>query len=187
MPELPDIELYLSALRPRVLDRRLEAVRIASPFLLRSVDPPVSSLPGRAVTGLRRLGKRIVFGLDGEYFVILHLMIAGRLWCERARRVWPPCSSPRIWPIARSRGCTRRPVGSSPPGSRGSAQKRERGGRRRSPRSGRAWRFTADIASRAPCVGHRCNGSATPATRRTTAPAVRPAGGCWLTGRCRGS
>ena len=83
MPELPDIELYLSALRPRVLDRRLEAVRIASPFLLRSVDPPVSSLPGRAVTGLRRLGKRIVFGLDGEYFVILHLMIAGRLWWKR--------------------------------------------------------------------------------------------------------
>jgi formamidopyrimidine-DNA glycosylase len=80
MPELPDIETYLGALRSRILGAPLEAVRIASPFLLRTVDPPVTALTGRAVRDLRRLGKRIVVGLDGDYFLILHLMIAGRLW-----------------------------------------------------------------------------------------------------------
>ncbi|MGH7676244.1 MAG: DNA-formamidopyrimidine glycosylase family protein, partial [Gemmatimonadales bacterium] len=79
MPELPDIEVYLHALRSRVVGGVLDAVRIASPFVLRTVDPPVSALQGRVVRDVRRLGKRIVFGLDDEYFVVLHLMIAGRL------------------------------------------------------------------------------------------------------------
>jgi formamidopyrimidine-DNA glycosylase len=79
VPELPDIEAYLSALRPRVAGERLDKIRLASPFLLRSIDPPLIELHGRAVTGLRRLGKRIVFELAGEYFLVLHLMIAGRL------------------------------------------------------------------------------------------------------------
>ncbi len=79
MPELPDVEAYIEALRPRIVGARLERVRIASPFLLRSVDPPVSDVVGRAVTGLRRLGKRVVIALEGERFVVLHLMIAGRL------------------------------------------------------------------------------------------------------------
>jgi formamidopyrimidine-DNA glycosylase len=79
MPELPDIVVYLEALRPRVVDRRLEALRISSPFLLRTVDPPVAEVVGRTVRDLRRLGKRIVFCLDDDYFVVLHLMIAGRL------------------------------------------------------------------------------------------------------------
>jgi formamidopyrimidine-DNA glycosylase len=79
VPELPDIVAYLTALDPRVVGRRLERLRLASPFVLRSVDPPVSAVEGRTVVALRRLGKRIVFALDGELFVVIHLMIAGRL------------------------------------------------------------------------------------------------------------
>ncbi|MBI3081629.1 MAG: formamidopyrimidine-DNA glycosylase [Gemmatimonadetes bacterium] len=83
MPELPDIVLYLEALRPRILGARLERVRIPSPFLLRSVDPPLSAVEGRTVEALSRLGKRIVIELDDNLFVVLHLMIAGRLhWTE---------------------------------------------------------------------------------------------------------
>jgi formamidopyrimidine-DNA glycosylase len=78
MPELPDILVYLESLEPRVLDRRLEKIRLKSPFVLRSVTPAVRELEGRRVTGLRRLGKRIVFELENESFVIIHLMIAGR-------------------------------------------------------------------------------------------------------------
>ena len=79
MPELPDIVMYLEALQSRVVGERLERLRIASPFLLRSVEPRPEELAGRVVRRLARLGKRIVFGLDDDYFVILHLMIAGRL------------------------------------------------------------------------------------------------------------
>ena len=79
MPELPDIEVYLRALEPRVVREPLERIRLKSPFLLRSVTPPLGEAEGRAVAGLRRLGKRIVFELDGDLFLVLHLMIAGRL------------------------------------------------------------------------------------------------------------
>ena len=79
MPELPDIQVYLIALERRIVDRTLRAIRIANPFLLRSVTPPVETAAGRRVRELRRLGKRIVLGLDGELFLVLHLMIAGRL------------------------------------------------------------------------------------------------------------
>ena len=79
MPELPDIVVYLDALRPRVLDRPLVAVRIASPFLVRTVDPPLEAAAGRAVRELRRIGKRLVLGLEPDLFLVIHLMIAGRL------------------------------------------------------------------------------------------------------------
>lgn len=79
MPELPDIALYLHALTPRIQDSTLERLRIASPFVLRSVDPPASEVQGRRVRRLSRLGKRIVLELDGDYYAVLHLMIAGRL------------------------------------------------------------------------------------------------------------
>jgi formamidopyrimidine-DNA glycosylase len=79
MPELPDVEAYLAALRPRIAGARLERVRLANPFILRSVDPPLGAVTGRTVTGLRRLGKRLVIALDGDVFVVVHLMIAGRL------------------------------------------------------------------------------------------------------------
>jgi len=85
MPELPDIELYLTALRPRVVGQRLERVRLGSPFVLRSVRPPIASAEGRAVIDLRRLGKRIVFALEEDLFLVLHLMVSGRLrWRDRA-------------------------------------------------------------------------------------------------------
>ncbi len=79
MPELPDITVYLEALERRVLGEPLEAVRTASPFLLRSVEPPLAAAQGKRVTGLRRLGKRLVIGLEEELHLVLHLMIAGRL------------------------------------------------------------------------------------------------------------
>ncbi len=79
MPELPDIVLYLGALRTRVLGQRLESVRVINPFTLRSFDPPISAAEGREVIGLRRMGKRIVLELEDELFLVIHLMIAGRL------------------------------------------------------------------------------------------------------------
>lgn len=79
MPELPDIVVYLDALRPRVLGARLERVRLGSPFVLRSTSPPAPELEGRSVSGLARIGKRIVLELSDEYFAVIHLMIAGRL------------------------------------------------------------------------------------------------------------
>src|SRR5438876_2857099 len=88
MPELPDIVVYLEALGPRVVGRPLEALRIPSPLLLRTVDPPVADVTGRVVRALGRLGKRIVFRLDDDYFVVLHLMIAGRLrWKPRGAAI----------------------------------------------------------------------------------------------------
>ena len=78
MPELPDVELYLSALRPRIVGRRLERVRLVTPFLLRSVHPPLDEAVGRIVAGVRRIGKRIVWALEGDLFLVFHLMIAGR-------------------------------------------------------------------------------------------------------------
>ena len=84
MPELPDIAAYISALEPRVVGQPLEKIRLASPFLLRTVQPPLASAEGRVVERLRRIGKRIAFGLGNELWLVLHLMIAGRLhWRAR--------------------------------------------------------------------------------------------------------
>jgi len=93
LPELPDIALYLDALRPRVVGQPLAGLRITSPFVLRSAEPPIGDLARRTVTGVQRLGKRIVFAFDDDYFVVLHLMIAGRLH-------WKPAGAP----IARRAG-----------------------------------------------------------------------------------
>jgi formamidopyrimidine-DNA glycosylase len=79
MPELPDVVVYLERLRPRIEGRRLERVRLASPFLLRTVEPPLAEAVGKTVLGLRRLGKRLVVALEPDLFLVLHLMIAGRL------------------------------------------------------------------------------------------------------------
>ena len=88
MPELPDIELYLAALRARVIDRPIERVRVASPFFVRTFDPPISALAGRTVLALRRMGKRLVWELDEDLFIVIHLMIAGRLrWREKGTAV----------------------------------------------------------------------------------------------------
>lgn len=83
MPELPDVVAYLTALQPRVLGKPLAGIRLGSPFLLRTFDPPITAVAGKKVVGLRRLGKRIVFDLEGDLHLVLHLMIAGRLhWKE---------------------------------------------------------------------------------------------------------
>ena len=79
MPELPDVTVYIESLAPRIVGQRLERVRLASPFLLRTVEPPLTELFGRRVHALRRLGKRIVGEFDGDLFLVIHLMIAGRL------------------------------------------------------------------------------------------------------------
>jgi formamidopyrimidine-DNA glycosylase len=79
MPELPDIEVYLGALRARIVGQPLEQARLGSPFLLRTVEPPLASFVGLRVEELRRLGKRIVFAFESERFMVLHLMITGRL------------------------------------------------------------------------------------------------------------
>ena len=79
MPELPDVELYLGALRPRILGQPVTGVRLRNPFLLRTVDPPVSDAVGKRVVDLRRVGKRIAIGLEEDLWLVLHLMIAGRL------------------------------------------------------------------------------------------------------------
>ena len=84
MPELPDLTVYIESLAARVRGRRLLRVRLLNPFLLRTAVPPLSSAEGRTVVALRRLGKRIVIELQGELFLVLHLMIAGRLrWEEK--------------------------------------------------------------------------------------------------------
>jgi formamidopyrimidine-DNA glycosylase len=79
MPELPDIAAYIAALEARILNQPLERVRLASVFLLRTVDPPLSAVEGKTVRALRRIGKRIAIGLDDDLWLVLHLMIAGRL------------------------------------------------------------------------------------------------------------
>ena len=89
MPELPDVTQYVEALAQRVLGAPLERLRVASPFVMRSVEPRVRDLEGRRVTGVSRLGKRIVLALEGERYAVIHLMVAGRLrW--RARGAKPP-------------------------------------------------------------------------------------------------
>ena len=84
MPELPDVTIYIERLQARLAGQPLQRVRLASPFLLRSVAPPLEAAAGRRVVGFRRLGKRIVFELEDELFLVVHLMIAGRFHWKAA-------------------------------------------------------------------------------------------------------
>jgi|SRR5689334_8652021 len=91
MPELPDIEVYVACLAERVVGATLEKIRVENPFLLRSVEPRAAELESKRVAGVRRLGKRVVVELEGELFLVLHLMIAGRLhWLERGKAARKP-------------------------------------------------------------------------------------------------
>jgi formamidopyrimidine-DNA glycosylase len=91
MPELPDIVVYILALEKRILGQKLEQVRVASPFLLRTAVPPLQAVEGRAIVKLRRMGKRICIGLEGDLWLVLHLMIAGRLhWKQRGVKLARP-------------------------------------------------------------------------------------------------
>jgi formamidopyrimidine-DNA glycosylase len=85
MPELPDITAYIAALEERILGKTLERVRLASVFVLRTVDPPLTAVEGRVVRELRRVGKRIAIGVEGDIWLVIHLMIAGRLHWRRAQ------------------------------------------------------------------------------------------------------
>src|SRR5882724_7346477 len=88
MPELPDIAAYITALETRIVAQPLERVRVASPFLLRTAEPPITNAEGRVVRELRRIGKRIAIGVEGDLWLVLHLMIAGRLhWRPRAAKL----------------------------------------------------------------------------------------------------
>jgi formamidopyrimidine-DNA glycosylase len=88
MPELPDVTVYLEALTPRVVGQPLEKLRLGNPFIVRTIEPGPADLAGRRVNGLRRLGKRIVFAFEGDLFLVLHLMIAGRLrWRDRGAAI----------------------------------------------------------------------------------------------------
>ena len=88
MPELPDIELYLHALESRIVGQRLERIRLASPFLVRSFDPPIDHANGRKIISLRRLGKRLVWKLEGDLFLVIHLMITGRFkWLDPGAKI----------------------------------------------------------------------------------------------------
>jgi len=88
MPELPDVTVYIEALESRILGETLERVRLASPFLLRTVDPPLALAHGKKVCAVQRVGKRIAIGLEGDLWLVMHLMIAGRLhWRERGAKL----------------------------------------------------------------------------------------------------
>jgi len=88
MPELPDVEVYCEAIEQRVAGRELVGVRLRSPFLLRSVSPPLSEAEGRTVVGVRRVGKRVVFALEEDLFLAIHLMVAGRFrWAGPSAKV----------------------------------------------------------------------------------------------------
>ena len=115
MPELPDIEVYADALRARVAGEPLLGVRVASPFLVRTADPPISAAEGRKVLGVRRIGKRLVLALEGDLFLAVHLMIAGRLhWREpggklgRTGRVLAELGFPRGTLVLTEAGTRRR-------------------------------------------------------------------------------
>jgi formamidopyrimidine-DNA glycosylase len=91
LPELPDVTVYIEALQKRILGQKLESIRIVSPFMLRTVEPPLESTLGKMVQRLRRVGKRIAIGVEGDLWLVLHLMIAGRLhWRARGAKVAKP-------------------------------------------------------------------------------------------------
>src|SRR3989442_242361 len=88
MPELPDVTLYIEALERRIVGQTLQRVRLANPFFLRTVEPSLADVSGRKVVAVRRMGKRIVIALDGELFIVIHLMIAGRLrWLAAGAKI----------------------------------------------------------------------------------------------------
>src|SRR6266566_2915359 len=88
MPELPDVLLYIESLKPIILNQTLERVRLTSPFVVRSVTPPISTVNNRTLRALRRLGKQIIFEFDDDLFLVIHLMIAGRFqWKDKGARI----------------------------------------------------------------------------------------------------
>ena len=124
MPEYPDVTVYIESLEPRIVDQILENVRFASPFLLRTVEPPIAAVKGKKVVGLRRIGKRIVFALEEELFLVIHLMIAGRFrWKPKPARRTPAKSASRPSTFPPARSCSPKRAPRSAPRSTWSAAK----------------------------------------------------------------
>src|SRR2546423_1661316 len=176
MPELPDITVYIEALESRIVGQSLERTRIAKPFLLRSVDPPISAANGKRVTGIRRMGKRIVLELEDDLFLVIHLMIAGRLrWVPAGGKVpgkvgLAAFDFPNGTLILIQAGSKKLTI--PPPRSRHAA---------------RRWRCTVNLESRVQSAALPCNASVTPTMRPTTVRAVRQMASCWPTAPCRAS
>ena len=109
MPELPDISAYITALESRIVGEPIEHVRLATPFLLRTVEPPIASVEGRRVCELRRIGKRIAIGVEDDLWLVLHLMIAGRLhW--RLEQNWQAEINWRLSIFRMALWCSQKPV-----------------------------------------------------------------------------
>jgi formamidopyrimidine-DNA glycosylase len=89
MPELPDLTIYIESLQKRIVGQRLESIRLGNPFILRSIGPPLSAASGKVVKSIHRIGKRIVFGLEGDLFIVIHLMIAGRFHWKKPKAKLP--------------------------------------------------------------------------------------------------
>jgi formamidopyrimidine-DNA glycosylase len=89
MPELPDLTLYVDSLQSRIAGHSLENIRLSNPFILRTVDPPLHTAAGKLVKSVQRIGKRIIFELEGELFIVIHLMIAGRLHWKKPKAKSP--------------------------------------------------------------------------------------------------
>ncbi len=113
MPELPDIAAYVGALESRIVGQPLEHVRIASAFLLRTAQPSIESAEGRKVRELRRIGKRIAIGMEGDFWLVLHLMIAGRLHWRAPRPSLPDARVWRLLIFPTDRWCLPRPARSA--------------------------------------------------------------------------
>ncbi len=184
MPELPDVVVYLEALERRIVGRRLLGVRLASPFVLRTVDPPISAVAGREVLGLRRMGKRLVWEMEGDLYLVIHLMIAGRF-----RWVAPGAKAPGKIGLAAfdfeegtllltEAGSKRRASLHLVGGQSALAPVRARragaagGGRDRIRRSGSGWRTTPSSAP-LPIRGSSAASAMPTPTRSSTAPASR--------------
>jgi formamidopyrimidine-DNA glycosylase len=194
VPELPDITVYVERLAALTVGQTLHGVRLASPFLLRTASPPIEATFGRQVVGTRRMGKRIVLELSGELFLVLHLMIAGRLhWKARGAPI-----QAKVGLAAFDFSTGTLLLNEASPKKRASLhivqgeaglREFERGGlevmdaslgqfRRKSRRFGKTWRCTASTVNRAPCAAHRSSASSTPRMSPTTARPARPVESC---------
>src|SRR4029077_7377334 len=180
MPELPDIVTYLRALESRIIGQRLIRVRVASTFLLRSAQPPIHEVDGRIVRELRRIGKRIAIGVENDLWLVLHLMIAGRLhWRppqaslagRNNRLLRLPIDSGRM----SGNGCSLLRVTRLSTGSIAVKPKPDPVSPTKSLRFTREWSSMAVTGSRARDVAKRFCVFATPITRQTTVPDVRRA------------
>ena len=180
MPELPDVIVYVECLRARIVGQPLVRVRLASPFVLRSVTPTLGDVEDRTVRTVRRLGKRIVIGLEHDLWLVIHLMIAGRLRWRTPdtpipkRRGLAAFDFPTGTVLFTEEG-TKKRASLHVVGSAAALRTHDPGGR-----------YTAATVNPVRSVRHRCSASSTLGTRRTTVHAARRTVGYWPTAACPG-